>query len=139
VETGEYIAGNVTAAETKKQYRRQFGHVEQFLELRLPDSYREGEMIFPIGERDLLAFFNSIITPGFERAKYVGRKSEMPNDIPEPLSNSYVKGYRSAILNMYKTKHIIMDAILKTKLDELLSKLPIFYFLPHFSIKIFNI
>jgi hypothetical protein len=46
VETGEYIAGNVTVAETKKQYRRQFGHVKQFLELRFPDSYREGEMIF---------------------------------------------------------------------------------------------
>ena len=118
----EDLRESKTEQGTKENYSSK---IRQFLKY-LQDHPRhcsnvteDGKITIPINKEAVLDFFGKVCKPATELAKLEG-PHQLTEDYPVPYSVSQVKGYRSAIVDLYTKEKQVLDQELDTELKTLL-------------------
>lgn len=87
--------------DTKDLYQGRIRHFQQWLVENHPEGIDEGgQVAVPISIVILMAFFGYLSQAAHSRDQ-LQSPADIPEDAVEPYSVSYIKGYRSAIVNLY--------------------------------------
>ena len=115
------ITDNRTTRSTRATYTRLMKHVYAWLQVNYPDSCEDGRILLPLNEDAVMTFVGGLCEPAWTRDK-CRTAADIPEGTEEPLSLSYVKGYRSACVDAYTRAGLIMDQQLDQNWITLLRK-----------------
>ena len=91
--------------DTKELYTGRIRHLQQWMSETHPEGIDQtGQVIVPIAIDTLMAFFGYLSQAAHARDE-LQSPADIPQDAIEPYSVSYIKGYRSAIVNLYTEKY----------------------------------
>jgi hypothetical protein len=117
----EYHMGR-TAKGTKSTYCSKVKCMLDWMKVNRPDCVTEsGDLMIPVEKQAILSYFGSIMKAADDRSKLTSAQ-DIPEGEPDPPAISTVRGYRSALVDLYteKKKKIAedLDVELATILDS---------------------
>ena len=117
LDVGEALEGERTVVGSKGTYRSKVAVMSRYMEEHFPHCVENGVVAIPADSTAIQAFFGSICKAAHD-LNAIGVINE---HTVTPMSVSSVKGYRSALVDLYTLKHQVldkeMDKMLKTRLD----------------------
>jgi hypothetical protein len=107
-----------TNSSTKQTYKSKINVMMDWLVVNFPESVdvEQNVIQIPLQKEVVLNFFGHICSRASLRDE---QETPLPDDSP-PLSASCVKGYRSALVDLYRSAEIELDPALNTELKVLL-------------------
>jgi hypothetical protein len=110
-----------TKVGTKRTYSSKITKFKEWLVEKHPDGLDDDmEVIIPVADNIFKDFLGHLFTPAHERAKCIS-----PEDIPpgeaDPYSATTIKGYRSAIVDLYTSQSLTVDPRLNVELNEMMT------------------
>jgi hypothetical protein len=99
---------------TKQNYKSKIGIMTAWMQCHAPDCVNDDELIVPVKKEPVLQFFGYLCGD----ASSLDQSNQTQNDKPMSISN--VKGYRSALVDLYKQKFIKLDPTLDVELKSVL-------------------
>lgn len=120
-EIAENLQSKRTSAGTKGTYGSKVKKAIEWFKEHRPHclSSQKTEFVLPIPCKELKEFFGHLCSAAHEREKLKSAE-EITAEMEDPSSSSTVVGYRSAIMDLYRTAKIEMDATTKLELGMLL-------------------
>lgn len=114
----EGLRSHRTASSTKKLYYQKIQSMILWYQKNHPTEVNGLELILPLSKTSLMDFISSFSVAAQMRDRLTGPE-ELTNE-PEAYVTSTMQGYKSAILDYYRTKGIQMAADINLELNSLI-------------------
>ena len=101
-----------TAARTKNSYKGKLETIIKWMKSKYPNLEVDvnGEVVLPFPNEFVISFFAHLMSPANKRMSLNG-----PHELPEegsvePFSHSHVVGFRSALVDFYRSRRVVLPA-----------------------------
>jgi hypothetical protein len=110
-----------TKVGTKKNYRSRINVLKEYFQEFSPDALDDdGEVRVPLADSDLCNFFAHLFIPAHERGKLQSPEDILPGE-EDPLCATTVKGYRSAIVDLYTQANLVIDPVVNGRINKMIT------------------
>lgn len=109
-----------TSEGTKSNYAQKVKQIAQWYEESWPQEVVDGKLSLPLSDESVIAFFTHKCMFAIVRKDLKGRHEITEATANEPYVPSYLTGFRSALVDLYRLKKQKMSQYLNDKLKELL-------------------
>ena len=118
LETARIMQSKRTNDYTKQNYRSKINIVVKWMKQNYPTAVdRNTQLLIPTPKEAVLQFFGHL---SLKAAVLSKAKDDEVADLPTPMSVSGIRGYRSALVDMYRTKSKKLDPKLDMELNSML-------------------
>ena len=111
---GEQIMRRRIRESTHKMYASKVQVLKLWLIEKYPHFIYNDEIVLPIPTSILIEFMGYI-------SYKVDKRTNLPHNPPILKSHSHVQGFRSAIIDLYKSKELVINDIAKSQLTDFVS------------------
>jgi hypothetical protein len=115
------VQGRRISGSTKANYQSKVVQLTDWYQIEHPSQIENGVLVLPLPEDTVIRFFTHKCMPAFNRMSLQSKKDLTEATLAEPFAPTTLTGYRSALVDLYRSKKLKLSDDLERELKALLS------------------